>query len=541
MTNPKRQTPPRPAQPHAIASKASGIVNRQATRNMASQGEPKSRFPQQRSYWIETDDEDSTNESSHRVVAEARATFRAYLRKTPVIITIVVLVLLIVGAALGAGLSRINVGVDSSETSPTTSSSEEPAKTDEPGSNGPFTNTRVTPEPSDQPRPPSEDDPGEDSRVILHQASQLATGGLGAVFYVGLIVFQTADGEVAVTEFRGEETDTYQIRSRMEDDQMPPKPAGGSPICLLNFGPDNDAHLFYMTAGRRLVHLYRLASPQDGTLWSVGSLALDDEKQLRPAAEALRLSAAIFPTLGPAEDTPGYIGVMFQADAQGSSFDFLANMDPGAGRLWSLARLDLTQDERPLELQGNSPALVLMAYRQEVYGPEPPRLMRRLHFDTPDRGRLTTIGTYDCAISEGLGANNCAYVLSDWTDERARDIYIDAPRPLHFSKFVVLRHSETSTEQYMVLIVDGKGTLYEVLYDGWRWTSFRAFADPGAQSTITSVAAIHERSLFAISDGRLLEFNRSGWNDDGGWQLYREIQLTPAAADNEDSEESDNR
>lgn len=92
----------------------------------------------------------------------------------------------------------------------------------------------------------------------------------------------------------------------------------------------------------------------------------------------------------------------------------------------------------------------------------------------------------------------------------------------------------------MVLIVDGKGTLYEVLYDGWRWNSFRAFADPGAQSTITSVAAIHERRLFAISDGRLLEFNRSSWNDDGGWQLSREIRLTPATAD-DDSGEADNR
>jgi hypothetical protein len=385
---------------------------------MESQVEPGSRFPQQRSYWIETEDEDSANESSQRAVAEVQATFKAYLRKTPVIITIVVLVLLIVGAALGAGLSRINVSMDSSDTSSTTSSSEESTKTDEPGSNGPFTNTRATPEPSDEPRPPGEEDPGEDSRVrafSLHRASQLATGGLGAVFYVGLIVFQTADGEVAVTEFQGEETDTYQIRSRMEDEKMPPKPAGSSPLCLLNFGPDNDAHLFYMTTGRRLVHLYRLASPQNGTLWSVGSLALDDEKQLRPAAETLRLSAAIFPTLGPAEDAPGYIGVMFQANAQGSSFDFLANMDPGAGRLWSLVRLDLRHDERPLELWGNSPALLLMAYRQKVSGPEPPRLMRRLHFDTFDRGRRTTIGTYDCAISEGLGANNCAYVLPGWT------------------------------------------------------------------------------------------------------------------------------
>ena len=119
---------------------------------------------------------------------------------------------------------------------------------------------------------------------------------------------------------------------------------------------------------------------------------------------------------------------------------------------------------------------------------------------------------------------------------------MSAKKPLRFSIISINDNRPLVPEKYIVPILDGAGNLTELYWDGEGMAGLNVFAAvnmPGNGTNVTfgSIAVVDVGSMFAISDGKIFQFERQThwWEEQAAgspsivsWRFVDAVNLTIA-------------
>lgn len=240
----------------------------------------------------------------------------------------------------------------------------------------------------------------EDSVTLLAGArSQLATWlpEKSAPETVGrLLVFQDADGDLAISQWHKDKVETYRLRRRLAD---LPKPLLGAPLRLLPFGRQNDLHLFYLDQDRLLRHLMRPGGGASDQPWQIDSTFSQDGPQRRQA-QGYCLATAVFPALD-GRSGDGFLAVLYWNGDGQNSFTMLTAGNPDQKTRWVSTTIVLSapaaESNQSLRLQHDSPGLLLLPKSTtSAAGELVPSL--RVIWDLANETHSSSLGFFDCEM-----------------------------------------------------------------------------------------------------------------------------------------------
>ncbi len=107
--------------------------------------------------------------------------------------------------------------------------------------------------------------------------------------------------------------------------------------------------------------------------------------------------------------------------------------------------------------------------------------------------------------------------LTNWLDRDAEKLILDAASPLRLSSRSIERsNSQEFSGQYLMRVLDSRGTLTELLWDNNGWEDHNIFTvtrnslPAGITINFTNIASTDDNVLYAVSDGKIMEFVSDG-------------------------------
>lgn len=260
-----------------------------------------------------------------------------------------------------------------------------------------------------------------DEKPSIHPSSQLAAGILGtSSAHTRVILFQNLGGDLMALEWQGSSRSIQPVKELYADDNQPPKPYDGSPLQLVNFGPDGDLHLFYIDEDLNFAHLVRRTAPEKHRLWELGSLLDPDNRSLlspRPAKN-LRFSVTMIPA-GLVDADDGFLVIMYQPDPDDEDVDAendmitLSSSDPKSSPSWKRQDLSLDATKLKLDMNPDSPGFLILPSTMEAKNGEIYPGIRIL-WELKADDRKSSIGGIECEFSDNGDLTNCEALEDSW-------------------------------------------------------------------------------------------------------------------------------
>ncbi|KAF4126233.1 hypothetical protein GMORB2_1479 [Geosmithia morbida] len=368
-------------------------------------------------------------------------------------------------------------------------------------------------------------------------SSRVALSMVGSsISSIRTILLQNTDGDLVSLEWQGASS-TARLVTGSSARAEPVKPLNGSPLAAVTHGAQGDLHLFYIDDTLRFAHAIRRANASDDERWGVGplsTLAGQKKVQSRPSDKMRRLSVAIVTMNSTTSEPEDYIVVMFQVNPGTDIFCLLSSSDPDNTDSWVVTSFSLGTERKGVTMHPDSPGFVLVPITRTFGSQSETFPGLRMFWDLSDDQYKTTLGAFECTFTDTQTLDQCQLVATEWGDVEGEQIVLDTPKPL-FLSVVPLGTSSSSIEfgDYIFRVLDSGGRLVELHGNSSEWTGHNAFAvvddglPEGIEENFTAVASADDGLLYAVSEGKLLEFARRGewWESDGddddqtGWRF----------------------
>lgn len=339
------------------------------------------------SFWIHDEERSNASQQDHVCHRGLLARFLNPNQRKRILITlasfVLVLVVIILGAVLGTQTGKRK--------------SSEPVTPPEP----PGSDTQP-----DHPPDAQSLDPKDYGQLPVHAASQISTVKVrrGTVI-TQLVVFQDAQGDIVVMEWRNQHFEVYRLHERTDKKSMLiPAPALGSPLYLSSLSVEDEIHLVYLDKTRHLVHAIQLESHKPSYSWALGALSRGDGKDLKPAIEEMRLSVAVFPRSEVSGNLSYELALLYQIESRHPTFTFLINSSP-INEKWITRTFAVDRDM--LIIQKGSPGFIVMPYHERT------SRRFRIYWDLSNENGPTTLGVMDCHV-RGPREISCEKAPANW-------------------------------------------------------------------------------------------------------------------------------
>lgn len=408
---------------------------------------------------------------------------------------------------------------------------------------------------SDEPGPPdnadavSADDTNTKSALASSSTESLAVTG-SSTSGTSTIILQSTDSELVSLEWH-ESQRTGRIVSSSYGSTKVAKPMDGSPFGTVVHPSSGDVHLFYIDTALGLAHVVRRAKASDNA-WEVGALSTKagQAKVKARSTDNMRLSVALVPGNLTVQDAD-YIAVLYQTDGRQDTLCSLSSATPHSLESWKVDTFSVGSEEMGAKMHPDSSGFVAVPVKRSVGGHEPVPGLRML-WDVDDSAHKTTLGGLECSFTESQALEQCTKAANSFTgtsswvhpvysiqiltamvDLEAERKMLDAPKPLFLSAIPLKGSSSGEISDYIFRVLDDDGSVLELHGNNGEWTGHAAFdvvdssLPKGIGPNFTAVASADDGSLFAMSQGQLLEFARKGewWvdNEGAGWQFLRVV------------------
>ncbi|KAK5995418.1 hypothetical protein PT974_03823 [Cladobotryum mycophilum] len=351
------------------------------------------------------------------------------------------------------------------------------------------------------------------TQILVHPKSPLAATSISnAIIDFKALVFHDADFDLIVIEWHGNDADVYKLKSRMRDDE-PPRPLEGTSIRLVTYGPSDDLHLFYIDEDHRIVHLvqaFKMQDKQKENPWRRQKFVTKGNQDGQ-VVSGLRLTTVSFPRLD-YKSFPPELAVLYQVAGDNSSLTLATSSDPVGIDRWTTSSFKLKAIGSTANLTTDSRQLVVMPLNGTISG-GPARALRVL-WDEPTNRDQDPFGMMECFIGQSEKIMKDCFPMTEWKDASARK-QLAAANPIQLIEPPVHSYEPMNVDKFVLPVLDTKGKLSELYWDGAAWSDQKAFSVEGSapaivKSPFTSVSITENSTLFAVADGRLLEFMRLG-------------------------------
>lgn len=241
--------------------------------------------------------------------------------------------------------------------------------------------------------------------TLLGSKSQLANSFSKSAH---VIVAQNEDGELMAVEFHGSKTDRYLLKNHTYDTELP-NALGNTPLELVQFGSEEDLHLFYFDHAFRLAHVVR--TNKDGRdVWTPGAL-MDGHLLSEPPADTVRLSVCVMSSDW-SESGDSYLLVVYQMDNGEDGMVLLASSDPGSSESWNTHYFVMNTDELGESMNNESSGFLILPTTREKDDKMLPAL--RILWDLSDDEEKATFGSVECEFGGGYNLTDCIRTKDDW-------------------------------------------------------------------------------------------------------------------------------